>query len=33
VGLQKKWELALELIDQTLTWGLEKPGAVLADSG
>jgi SRSO17 transposase len=33
VGFQKKWELALELIDQTLTWGLEKPEAVLADSG
>lgn len=33
VGFQKKWELALDLIDQALTWGLEKPGAVLADSG
>jgi SRSO17 transposase len=29
---QKKWELALELIDQALAWGLEKPPAVLADS-
>jgi SRSO17 transposase len=32
VGFQKKWELAVELIDQVLAWGAEKPGAVLADS-
>jgi SRSO17 transposase len=32
VLFQKKWELALELIDQALAWELEKPGAVLADS-
>jgi SRSO17 transposase len=33
VGFQKKWELALDLIDQALVWGLGKPVAVLADSG
>jgi SRSO17 transposase len=33
VGFQKKGELAVELIDQVLAWGAEKPGAVLADSG
>jgi SRSO17 transposase len=32
VGFQKKWELALELIDQTLAWGAAKPTAVLADA-
>jgi SRSO17 transposase len=33
VKFQKKWELALELIDQALAWEWEKPPAVLADSG
>jgi SRSO17 transposase len=33
VGFQKKWELALELIDQALAWGAQRPEAVLADSG
>jgi SRSO17 transposase len=33
VGFQKKWELALELIDQAFAWGVEKPPVVLADSG
>ncbi len=32
VRFQKKWELALELLDQALAGGLEKPVAVLADS-
>src|SRR3982751_3357253 len=32
VGFPKRWEWAVELIDQVLTWGGEKPGAVLADS-
>lgn len=33
VGFQKKWELALELIDRAFAWGVEKPSVVLADSG
>jgi SRSO17 transposase len=33
VGFQKKWELALELIDRAFAWGVEKPLVVLADSG
>jgi SRSO17 transposase len=33
VVFRKKWELALELIDQAFAWGLTKPQAVLADSG
>jgi SRSO17 transposase len=33
VRFQKKWELALELLDQAFAWGLEKPPVVLADSG
>jgi SRSO17 transposase len=32
VGFQPNWRLALELIDQALSWGLEKPSAVLADA-
>jgi SRSO17 transposase len=32
VGFQKKWELAVELIDQALAGGAGKPVAVLADS-
>jgi SRSO17 transposase len=32
VGFQKKWELAVELIDQALAWGAKRPEAVLADS-
>ena len=32
VRFQKKWELAVELIDQALAWGARKPEAVLADS-
>ncbi len=33
VRFQKKWKLALELLDQAFAWGLEKPPVVLADSG
>jgi SRSO17 transposase len=33
VKFQKKWELALELIDRAFAWGVEKPPVVLADSG
>jgi SRSO17 transposase len=33
VQFQKKWELALELIDHAFVGGLAKPQAVLADSG
>jgi SRSO17 transposase len=33
VGFQKKWELALELIDQAFAWSVAKPPVVLADSG
>ena len=33
VRFQKKWELALEWIDQAFAWGLTKPPVVLADSG
>jgi len=33
VGFQKKWELALELIDRAFAWAVEKPPVVLADSG
>jgi SRSO17 transposase len=32
VKFQKKWELAVELIDQAFAWGARKPEAVLADS-
>jgi SRSO17 transposase len=32
VGFQPNWQLALELIDQALSWGLEQPSAVLADA-
>jgi SRSO17 transposase len=32
IEFKKKWELALELLDQALAWGLEKK-TVLADSG
>ena len=32
VVFRKKWELAVELIDQALSWGAQKPEAVLADS-
>jgi SRSO17 transposase len=31
-AFQPNWRLALELIDEALAWGLEKPPAVLADS-
>jgi SRSO17 transposase len=33
VVFQKKWELALALMDRALAWGVGKPEAVLADSG
>jgi SRSO17 transposase len=32
VGFQPNWQLAVELIDQALSWGLKKPSAVLADA-
>jgi len=32
VGFQPNWQLALGLIEQALSWGLEKPSAVLADA-
>jgi SRSO17 transposase len=32
IGFQTNWQLALELVDQALDWGLEKPPAVLADA-
>jgi len=32
IGFQTNWQLALELVDQALEWGLEKPPAVLADA-
>ena len=30
VGFQSHWQLAVELIDQALAWGLETPPVVLA---
>ena len=32
VGFQPNWQLAVELIEQGLAWGLEKPPVVLADA-
>ena len=32
VGFQSNWQLAVELIDQALAWGLETPPVVLADA-
>jgi SRSO17 transposase len=32
IGFQTNWQLALELVDQALEWGLDKPPAVLADA-
>jgi SRSO17 transposase len=32
VGFRPNWQLAVELIDQALAWGLPSPPAVLADS-
>jgi len=33
ISFRKKWELALDLIDQALAWGLPPPPVVLADAG
>jgi SRSO17 transposase len=32
IGFQTNWQLAVELIDQALEWGLTKPPVVLADA-
>ena len=33
IPFRKKWEGALDLIDQALAWGVPRPPVVLADAG
>jgi SRSO17 transposase len=33
ISFRKKWELALDLIDQAFAWGVPRPPVVLADAG